>query len=236
MSEKSTLADRLRENLADQIVNGVLRPGMRLDEIELATKFGMSRTPVREAFKALAGMGLVEQRPHRGVVVALPSRKRMEEMFEVMAEIEATCARLAAIRMSGPERRQLEQAHLQSLGLVRHGDLTGYSTFNNDFHDIIYRASKNGFLEETARSVRRRVMPFRISQFRIVGRLASSHAEHDAVVQAILRGDGAAAEEAMRAHVAKVTVASVDFVEEHRPEHLPMQRWPDEMPAIRRNP
>src|SRR3546814_19224697 len=82
MSEKSTLADRLRENLADQIVNGELRPGTRLDENELATKFGMSRNPVREAFKALAGMGLVEQRPHRGVVVALPRRTRMEDPFE----------------------------------------------------------------------------------------------------------------------------------------------------------
>src|SRR3546814_9027297 len=84
-------------------------PGTRLDESELATRYGMSRTPVREAFKALAGMGLVEQRPHRGVVVALPSRKRMEEMFEVMAEIEATCARLAAVRMTGPERRRSEE-------------------------------------------------------------------------------------------------------------------------------
>ncbi|WP_341702445.1 GntR family transcriptional regulator [Ferrovibrio sp.] len=237
MSEKSTLADRLRENLAEQIVSGELRPGTRLDEIELATRFGMSRTPVREAFKALAGMGLVEQRPHRGVVVALPTRRRMEEMFEVMAEIEATCARLAAIRMTGPERRFLEQAHLQSLGIVRTGDMQGYASFNNDFHDIIYRASKNSFLEETARAVRRRVLPFRVSQFRVVGRLSSSHAEHDQVVQAILRGDGAAAEAAMRAHVAKVTVASVDFVEEHRPgQPLMPQHWPDDTPAIRQNP
>src|SRR3546814_15476910 len=101
MSEKSTLADRLRENLADQIVNGELRPGTRLDEIELATKFGMSRTPVREAFKELAGMGLVEQRPHRGVVVALPIRKRMAEMFEVIGQIDATCALLHAVRTIG---------------------------------------------------------------------------------------------------------------------------------------
>src|SRR3546814_15887214 len=116
MSEKSTLADRLRENLADQIVNGELRPGTRLDEIELATKFGMSRTPVREAFKALAGMGLVEQRPHRGVVVALPSRKRLEEMFGVMAEIAATCARPAAGSRAGPEAHPPPQRHPQPTG------------------------------------------------------------------------------------------------------------------------
>src|SRR3546814_16693431 len=119
----------------------------------------MAWTQRGEAVKALAVRGRVEQRGHRGVVVALPSRKRMEEMFEVMAEIEATCARLAAVRMTGPERRQLEQAHLQSLGLVRQGDLDGYSTFNHNFHDIIYRATKKRFLQETAHAVRRTDLP-----------------------------------------------------------------------------
>lgn len=236
MSERSTLADRLRASLADQIVSGELRPGTRLDEVELAKRVGMSRTPVREALKALAGMGLVEQRPHKGVVVALPTSERIAEMFEVMAEIEATCARLAAIRMQGAERRALERLHLQSLQLVQQGDLGGYTSFNNDFHGVIYRGSKNSFLEETARSVRRRVMPYRQSQFRMVGRLGSSHAEHDAVVSAILRGDGEAAEEAMRTHVSKVTVASIDFVEEHRSDSRPLSQPQDDMPASPHSP
>lgn len=218
MSQHLTLADQIREILSDQIVSGELAPGTRLDEVEVAKQVGLSRTPVREAFKALTAMGLLEYRPRKGVVVALPTRQRIEEMFEVMAEVEATCARLAALRMSGPDRRELERLHLQSLRLVRQGDLAGYTEFNNDFHGLIYRGARNSFLEETARSVRRRVMPYRQSQFRVVGRLGSSHAEHDAVVQAILRGDSDAAEAAMRQHVSKVTVASIDFVEEHRSE------------------
>lgn len=218
MSQFLTLADQIRETLAEQIVSGELAPGTRLDEVEMAKRVGLSRTPVREAFKALTAMGLLEHRPRKGVVVAVPDRQRIEEMFEVMAEVEATCARFAALRMTAKDRRDLEALHQQSLRLVRQGDMSGYSAINMEFHALIYRGSKNSFLEETAQAVRRRVMPYRQSQFRVIGRLTSSHAEHDDVVKAILRGDADGAETAMRQHVSKVTVASVDFVEEHRPK------------------
>lgn len=222
MEEKRTLAEQLRDTLAEQIVTGERLPGARLDEADLAETFGMSRTPVREALKALAGIGLIEYRPHRGALVALPTTRRIEEMFEVMAEVEATCARLATLRMTAPERRELEAMHLAALSLVKAGDLAGYTAFNNDFHDMIYRGSKNDFLTETAWATRRRVLPFRRSQFRILGRLHDSHAEHDRVVQAILSGDASGAEAAMRGHVGKVTTVSVSQVTATRPEPAPV--------------
>lgn len=218
MDEKRTLAEQLRDTLAEQIVTGGRLPGARLDEADLAETFGMSRTPVREALKALAGIGLVEYRPHRGVLVALPTTRRIEEMFEVMAEVEATCARLATLRMTAPERRELSALHDGALTLVKSGDLKGYAAFNNDFHDLIYRGSKNDFLAETAWATRRRVLPFRRSQFRVLGRLHDSHAEHDRVVQAILSGDAIGAEAAMRGHVGKVTIVSVGQVTGAQPE------------------
>lgn len=221
MDEKRTLAEQLRDVLAEQIVTGERLPGARLDEAQLAETFGMSRTPVREALKALAGIGLIEYRPHRGALVALPTTRRIQEMFEVMAEVEATCARLATVRMTAPERRELEAAHSASLKLVKSGDLAGYTFFNNEFHDMIYRGSKNDFLAETAWSTRRRVLPFRRSQFRVLGRLHDSHAEHGSVVQAILSGDASGAEAAMRGHVGKVTIASVGQVTATRPEPAP---------------
>lgn len=232
MDEKRTLAEQLRDSLAEQIVTGERLPGARLDEADLAETFGMSRTPVREALKALAGIGLVEYRPHRGALVALPSTRRIEEMFEVMAEVEATCARLATLRMTAPERRELAAVHDAALTLVKNGDLAGYSAFNNDFHDLIYRGSKNNFLAETAWATRRRVLPFRRSQFRVLGRLHDSHAEHDRVVQAILSGDAPGAEAAMRGHVGKVTIVSVGQVTGTRPEPVPAATSPAR-PAIR---
>lgn len=123
MDEKRTLAEQLRDNLAEQIVTGERLPGARLDEADLAERFGTSRTPVREALKALAGVGLVEYRPHRGALVALPTTRRIEEMFEVMAEIEATCARLSALRMTASERRELAEAHTGGLALVKGGSV-----------------------------------------------------------------------------------------------------------------
>ena len=95
-----TRTDRLVRALSDEIVAGRLGPGARLDEQSLADRFGLSRTPVREALGQLAAIGLVEKRPHRGVVVAAFTVERMMHMFEVMAELEALCARLAARRMS----------------------------------------------------------------------------------------------------------------------------------------
>ncbi len=89
-------------------MRGVLEPGSALDETELARRFDVSRTPVREAIRQLAASGLVEVRAHRGAVVARPSDERLVGMFEAMAELEALCAGLAAERMTATERRLLE--------------------------------------------------------------------------------------------------------------------------------
>src|SRR3954471_16263881 len=96
---KVTRAEELRLQLADEIVRGVLPPGAALDETDIARRFSVSRTPVREALRQLVASGLVEARPHRGAVVAQPSPDRLTEMFEAMGELEALCAWFAAERM-----------------------------------------------------------------------------------------------------------------------------------------
>ncbi|MDB5654774.1 MAG: GntR family transcriptional regulator, partial [Tardiphaga sp.] len=101
---KVTRAEELRLQLADDIVRGVLRPGAALDETEIAKRFEVSRTPVREALRQLAASGLVDSRAHRGAFVAQPSLERLTGMFEAMAELEALCAGLAAERMLAVER------------------------------------------------------------------------------------------------------------------------------------
>ena len=116
---------RLTRLLSDEIVAGRLAPGVRLDEQALADRFGLSRTPVREALGQLAAMGLVEKRPHRGVVVAAFTVERMVHMFEVMAELEAICARLAARRMSIGAKAALDAQHRASEGLAAERRLRG---------------------------------------------------------------------------------------------------------------
>ncbi|MBL8572284.1 MAG: GntR family transcriptional regulator [Hyphomicrobiaceae bacterium] len=196
-----THAERLRTELAEEIARGRLTPGTALDETSLAERFGVSRTPVREALRELAAAGLIEYRPHRGAVVTALSAERVDEMFQVMAELEALCAASAAVAMTAAERAELGAMHQQAAELVRLGDLAGYTEANDRFHAFIYTASHNGFLAETVLGVRRRVVAFRRAQFSSLGRLTESHREHDRVVQALLRGDREAAAREMRAHL-----------------------------------
>src|SRR4029077_21230970 len=109
--DKITRAEELRLQLADAIVGGALAPGAGLDETDIARRFKVSRTPVREALRQLVASGLVDARAHRGAVVARPSIDRLTGMFEAMAELEAICASLAAERMSAMERHRLEAIH-----------------------------------------------------------------------------------------------------------------------------
>jgi len=200
----TTRTEEIRRTLADDIVQGRLSPGTALEEIELARIFGVSRTPVREAIRQLEAEGFARARPRRGAVVASIAPERLLEMFQVMGELEAVCARESALAMTQAERRGLEEIHRACAAAVRGGDLEAYYAANESFHDALYTGSHNGFLAETTLGVRRRVAPFRRAQFFSLGRLAKSYEEHERIVQAILRADGPAAETAARGHIIKV--------------------------------
>src|SRR4051794_8061469 len=199
--DKITRAEELRLQLADEIVRGVLAPGSGLDETDIARRFSVSRTPVREALRQLVASGLVESRAHRGAVVAQPSIERLTGMFEAMAELEAICAGLAAERMPAADRQKLEAIHEELRVLSYAGNPERFHEVNERFHNAIYAGSQNGYIAEMTLATRVRVQPFRRAQFRNLGRLAKSHAEHDRVVVAIMRGDKTGAAAAMRAHI-----------------------------------
>jgi DNA-binding GntR family transcriptional regulator len=201
---RRTRAQELRLQLADDIVRGPLPPGAPLDETELARRFSVSRTPVREAIRMLAASGLVEVRAHRAAVVARPTAEHLAGMFEAMAELESLCAGYAAERMTGAERRALEDVHEKLRELIQSGDPQRYHEVNEAFHATIYAGAHNAYLAELTLSTRARVQPFRRAQFRILGRLAKSHVEHDRVVQAILRGERVLAAQCMHQHILTV--------------------------------
>ena len=201
---RRTRTEELRLRLSDDIVRGQLAPGAALDETELARRFSVSRTPVREAIKMLAASGLVEVRAHRAALVARPTHEHLIGMFEVMAELESLCAGYAADRMRGAERRALEDAHEKLRVLIQRGNPQRYYEVNEAFHATIYAGAHNSYLAELTLATRARVQPFRRAQFRNLGRLAKSHAEHDRVVQAILRGERVLAAQNMYAHIIKV--------------------------------
>ncbi|MGQ9370890.1 GntR family transcriptional regulator [Azospirillum sp. ST 5-10] len=211
-----TTVDQMVQVLADEIVRGILPPGGKLDEGGLAERFGVSRTPVREALRQLSTMGLAERPPNRRAVVGAITDERLSEMFDAMGELEGVCAGLAARRMTAAERRALDALHQGSAAFVRDGARAAYEEVNVRFHTLLYDGAHCGYLRDFAAATRTRLAPFRRAQFRVDGRLAKSWDEHDAIVTAILRGDAAAATAAARAHVLTVGVASATFLTVHR--------------------
>jgi DNA-binding GntR family transcriptional regulator len=196
-----TRSFELREKIEDEIATGRIVPGAKLDETELAARFGVSRTPIREALIQLASTGFVELRPRRGAVVTELAPRRLVEMFELMAELEAMCGRLAARRMSDSDQRPLLDAQAACEALAQKHDPDGYYHGNDAFHHVIYEASHNSFLAEQASALHRRLGPYRRLQLRVRDRIATSCAEHSKIVSAILEGDGDSAAELLREHV-----------------------------------
>src|SRR5260370_38761931 len=167
--DKITRAEELRLQLADEIVRGVLPPGAALDETDIARRFKVSRTPVREALRQLGASGLVDSRAHRGAVVARPSIERLTGMFEAMAELEAICAGLAAERMPPAERQALEAVH-EELRLLSHaGNPDRFHEVNERFHNAIYAGSQNGYIAPMTVAARGWGQPFRPAQFPNLG-------------------------------------------------------------------
>ncbi len=196
------IVQKLRDQIENGIVSGEFPAGRRLDETQLATRFGVSRTPVREALIQLGAIGLIEIRPRRGAIVVEPAPHRIYEMFEVMAELEAMAGAHAARRYTDDDRAALEDAHCRCLRSAEAGDADAYYYDNEVFHEAVYAASHNGFLQEQCLALHRRLRPYRRLQLRVRNRMETSLAEHERVVKAILSGDSNGAAAALRMHVA----------------------------------
>lgn len=207
-----TSAEDIRQQLAARIICGALAPGTPLDETGLAAEFSVSRTPIREALRLLAASGLIDQKPHAKALVAKPDEATLAGMFEVMGYLEALCAGLCAIAMTAAEREALDALHSGMAAIVREGDHLAYVDANEAFHTAIYDGAHNAYLGEVTHSTRQRLQPFRRAQFQALGRLSRSHAEHGVVLDAILQGDRAGAEAAMRQHIAIVEGAYGELI------------------------
>ncbi|TWI37140.1 GntR family transcriptional regulator [Paracoccus sulfuroxidans] len=193
--------ERIRTALENAIVDGQFRPGARLDPEALAAQFQCSRTPIREALQQLETSGLVRVQPKRGTFVSEWSVDELAERFEVMAEVEASCARLAARRISEPEIAQLQAAHRDCRRHAEAGEIDLYYASNSEFHHCIYRATHNAFLAQEASRLHAMLQPYRRMQLQVRNRLGRSFAEHDEIVAAIEAGDGERAARAVRDHV-----------------------------------
>ena len=194
-------SERLREIIEERIATGAYAPGAQLDETELAREFAVSRTPIREALMQLAFSGLIVMRPRRNAVVAKIGPHRLGEMFEVMAELEGMCGRLAARRMTEHDHQALLEAHKSCKEAAEKNDPDAYYRLNEEFHMALYAASHNGFLIEECKNLKRRLSAYRRLQLRVRDRMDTSFKEHSEIYMALTIGDGDLAEKLLRSHV-----------------------------------
>lgn len=206
------LSIQISKKLEDDIIYGFFLPGTKLDEQELCDRYGASRTPIREALKLLAAEGLVEIRPRRGAIIPTINPLTLCEMFEVMAELEAMCGRLAARRIQPEEKQELQRLHQLCQDYLKQNDSENYYEANRLFHFAIYQASHNAFLIEQACTLHKRLHPYRRLQLRVNHRMNHSFSEHSEILDAIFAGNEQQAEDLLKAHVVIQGQKFTDFI------------------------
>lgn len=212
LDASTTLADTIRRAIADEILAGEFEIGARLDEVELAKRFDVSRTPVREAIRQLASAGLVTIRPRRGAVVEPIDGNRVSQGFEAAAELEALASRWAALRGSLIDRGTLCKLNEQCRLAVDDADPKVFAAANREFHNKIGSLARNESLSEALRFVRIQIAPFQRAHLGSREERQSSFQEHDVIAEAIVHGRANDAAEAMRKHILRAGLSTLEHI------------------------
>lgn len=205
-------ANEIRATLQEEIESGNLPPGTVLDERVLATRFDVSRTPVREALQQLAARDLVHIAPRQGVTVARLSVGQVRAIMETIGELESLCAKLAARRVDDALRRALDNVLQRCQDAAVQGDAHEYAIANTRFHEVIYVGSCNVYLADLIRNARRQIQRYRTTDFQTKAQIAKSLQEHLKVARAIQEGDEMQAEQAMAQHVPSGSTGFSEFL------------------------
>ena len=189
------------ESLRDAIRRGVLKPGERLMEIQLAEELGVSRTPVREAIRKLELEGYVIMMPRRGTYVASMSIRDINEIFEIRTALESLSNGLAAERITDEELESLQRLLVMIGGYVEAGNMDKIVETDIEFHDLLYRAARNSRLVGIISNLREQLTRFRTLSMSYSGRLETTLEEHREIVEAIAEGDVKRAKKAAEHHM-----------------------------------
>jgi len=209
---RSGRANDIRATLQEEIESGRLPPGAALDERDLAARFDVSRTPVREALQQLAARDLVRIAPRQGVTVTRLSIATVRAMLEYIAEAEAIVAKLAARRVDDQLRAALDDGIARCQEAALAGGSAEYAIANALFHEAIYAGCRNDYLAEQVRQARRLIQRYRLRDFQNKAQLAKSLQDHLRIARAIQAGNEAGAAEMMMLHVPSGNTGFSEFL------------------------
>lgn len=201
------LVDEVVQVLRERIYSGALRPGDVLRQEQIASDFGISRTPLREAFRVLERDGLIHSEPRRGVRVAPTDVGRMKDAYELREVVDGVAARLAAERCDAQTLDRLTAIIAEQHGALDPWDPITYTRTNVEFHVAIMEAARNEFLAPQTALVRMTAQVFTPALAMSRERAVRAVAEHDEILAAIRARDGAAAERLARAHIRKTRLS-----------------------------
>ena len=212
ITKKNTRTEILVSEIEKLIVNGSMVPGQRLDEMVLAKRYGVSRTPVREAIRALIAIGLVQNTGKQGSQVAKLSISMLIEMFELMAVLEGMCAQLAARRATKKQLFEMQKTHELLEKTFEKGTHKEFYNVNLQFHDLLYNASHTQYLAEETLRLRRRLSPYRMRVTFQPGRMNSTLEEHNKILIAIKKGESELAKNEAISHLRLIGNDLEDFI------------------------
>ncbi|MFA5527314.1 MAG: GntR family transcriptional regulator [Peptostreptococcales bacterium] len=207
IDDHKPLRDLVFEEIRRSILSGELKPGQRLMEIELADRLGVSRTPIREAIRKLELEGLVAIEVRKGAYVSGISVSEMIDVLVVRSVLEGLAASLAAQKITEEEIKALLEISEKFNQSVAEDDAIAMNRYNNQFHNIIFEATKNKKLIQMANNLQEVVQRFKIAYFKEYTRAKDIPQEHKLIVQAICARDPVTAKEYGQNHVERLTEA-----------------------------
>ncbi len=199
-----SLSRMVAEEIKDAILKGVLKPGDKLVETELTQSLGVSRTPLREAFRELAAEGYITVIPHKGSYVSTISEGEVLDLYSITSVLEGLATRQATPALKEGDKRENLLALYEDLKTKsRQGNVDAYWASNRHFHQFIAEASGNERLVNLIENLRRQILKTRVITLRYPGRLGGSMDEHEEILEAILAGRDRDAEKLVIEHLEK---------------------------------
>jgi DNA-binding GntR family transcriptional regulator len=193
-----TLREKILETIRDAIMTGTLKPGEKVAEPDLAEKFGISRTPIREAFRQLESEGYLTVIPRKGAVVTSFSSKDVEEFYAIKSILEGYAAHQACSNLTDKEIEKLANINEKLRQLAAESDIKHFFKVHNEFHDLFRRAADNEKLYEMISSLVSRFKRLRYASLSLPGRMTISVKEHVKIIEAFRARNPELAEQLVR--------------------------------------
>ncbi|MCW5575506.1 MAG: GntR family transcriptional regulator [Burkholderiales bacterium] len=218
LAERRLLHETVVDQLRDLIVQGELAPETKLNERVLAERLGTSRTPLREAIKFLASEGLVELLPNRGAVVAPLKPEKMQEVFVVLGALEALAGDLACRNAADADIADIRALHYHMLAHHARGELAQYFRYNQQIHQRIIDCAGNATLAQAWRAMNAHVKRARYLANLSGERWDKAVKEHEEMIEALTRRDGAKLQALLRDHLANKLVMVMEALQARKTE------------------